>query len=172
MTKGKRQNSYTERTTIGSCSRWDACSFLHTHATGDRETLRKEVGDARRSRLEQASSSMPKVKEQTDVKSSNSLEASPATGAKKPLSMRGKMKKIVVRLSASSRVSWLQVWKQMHLWHQLPISTCWWWEETESELEKGRYLRSSCYSEGKKGPRLCISKLRSNEFYSFGKLEK
>ena len=23
--------------TIGSCSRRDACSFLHTHATGDRE---------------------------------------------------------------------------------------------------------------------------------------
>ena len=85
MTKGKRQNSYTEWKTIGSCSRWDACSFLHTHATGDRETLRKEVGDARRSRQEQASSSMPKVKEQTDVKSSNSLEASPATGAKKTL---------------------------------------------------------------------------------------
>ena len=47
--------------------------FLHTHATGHRETMWKEVGDARRSHLEQASSSVPKVKEQTDVKSSNSL---------------------------------------------------------------------------------------------------
>ena len=44
--KGKRaKNSYTERKTeecfqwktIGSCSRGDPCSFLHTHATGDRE---------------------------------------------------------------------------------------------------------------------------------------
>ena len=26
-----------QRKTIGSCSRRDACSFLHTHATGDRE---------------------------------------------------------------------------------------------------------------------------------------
>ena len=43
--------------------------------------LWNEVGDARRSHLEQASSSVPKVKEQTDVKSSNSQ-----------LSMVGKMK--------------------------------------------------------------------------------
>ena len=75
--KGKGQNSFTERKTgecfqrktIGSCSRRDTCSFLHTHATGDRDTTREEVGDARRSRQEQASSSVPKVKEQTDVKS-------------------------------------------------------------------------------------------------------
>ena len=39
--------------------------------------------DARKSHLEQAaSSSAPKVKEQTDVKSSNSLKASPATRVK------------------------------------------------------------------------------------------
>ena len=77
------------------------------------------------------------------------------------------MWKIVVWLSASSRVSWLQVWKEMHIWPSLPISTCWWWEETQRrEVEKRRYSRSSCYSEGKKSPRLCISKLRSNEFCS------
>ena len=101
VTKGKGQNSYVERKTgecfqrktIGSCSRRDTRSFLHTHATGDRETMREEVGDARRSRLEQASSSVPKVKEQTDVKSSNSPKASPATGAKNPLSMMAKCKR-------------------------------------------------------------------------------
>ena len=71
---------------------WVTCSFLHTHATGHRETIRKKVEDARRSR----SSSVPKVKEQTDKKSSNSLKASLATGAEIPLSMDGKMKKIVV----------------------------------------------------------------------------
>ena len=104
VTKGKGQNSYTERKTgesfqrkaVGSCSRRDNCSFLHTHATGHREIMWKEVGDARRSHLEQASSSVPKVREQTDVKSSNSLKASPATGAENPLSMDGKMKKIDV----------------------------------------------------------------------------
>ena len=48
VTKGKGQNSYTERqtgecfqrNTIGSCSRRDTCSFLQTHATEDRETTR------------------------------------------------------------------------------------------------------------------------------------
>ena len=58
---------------------------------GDRETMRKEVEDARRSRLEQASSSAPKVKTQTDVKKSNSLEARLATKAENSLSMGGKM---------------------------------------------------------------------------------
>ena len=42
--------------------------------------------------------------------------------------MEDKMNKIVVWSSTSSRVSWLQVWKQMHLWLSFPISTCWWWE--------------------------------------------
>ena len=81
--KGKGHNSCTERKTgecfqretIGSCSRRDDCSFLHTHATGRRETMWKKVGDAGKTHLEQASSSVPKVKEQTDVKSSNSLKA-------------------------------------------------------------------------------------------------
>ena len=92
VTKGKVQKSCTvrktgecfQRKTIGSCSKRDICSFLHTHATGDRETMREEVGDAEKSRLEQASSSVPNVKEQTDVKSSNSPEASPATRAEIP----------------------------------------------------------------------------------------
>ena len=42
--------------------------ILHTHATGRRETVWKEVGDAKRSRMEQVCSSVPKVKEQTDEK--------------------------------------------------------------------------------------------------------
>ena len=70
---GKGQNSYTERKTgecfqrkkIGFCSNVDIWNFLHTHATGRRE---KEVGDVKRSHLEQVSSSVPKVQEQTDVK--------------------------------------------------------------------------------------------------------
>ena len=53
----------------------------------------KEVEDARESHLEKASSSVPKVKEQTYVKSSNSPQASPATKAENPLSIKGKMKK-------------------------------------------------------------------------------
>ena len=68
-----------QRKTIGSCSKRDACSFLHT---GDRE--------------EQASSSVPKVKKQTDVNALYSLKASPATKTENPLSMLGKMKQIVM----------------------------------------------------------------------------
>ena len=92
VTKGKEQNSFAERKT-GECFQWKTnvfvqietfAIFYYTHATGRRETMRKEVGDARRSRLEQVPSSVPKVKEQTDVKSSNSLKASPATGAEIP----------------------------------------------------------------------------------------
>ena len=91
VTKGKGLHSYTDRKTgecfqrktIGCCSRRDNCSFLHTHATGRRETMWQEVGDAKRSHLEQVSSSVPKVKEPTDVKNSYSLKASPATRVKK-----------------------------------------------------------------------------------------
>ena len=39
---------------------------------------------------------------------------------KNPSSMVGKMKKIVMWFSTSSRMSWLQVWKQMHSWLSLP----------------------------------------------------
>ena len=35
-TQRKTEESF-QQTTIGSCSRRDACSVLHTHATGDRE---------------------------------------------------------------------------------------------------------------------------------------
>ena len=75
-------------------------------------------------------------------------------------------KKIVVWLSASSRVSWLQVWKQMHVWHSLPISTCWWWEVTSARGREKKVPKEQLLFWGKKGPRLCISKLRSKEFYS------
>ena len=100
VTKGKEQNSFTKRKTRecyqwkpnGSCSRGASCSFLHTLASGNREITREEVVNARRSGLkpaaervrngkEQTSSSVPKVKAHTDVKSSTSLEASPATKA-------------------------------------------------------------------------------------------
>ena len=51
---------------------------------------------ARNCHFEQAFSSVPKVKKQTDGKSLNSLKASPETEAENSLSMVGKMKNIVV----------------------------------------------------------------------------
>ena len=71
------------------------CNYLPTHGMGRRKTMWKEVGDAKRSHLEQVSSPVPKVKEQTDVKNSNSLRASLATFAKIS-SMTDKMKKLVM----------------------------------------------------------------------------
>ena len=69
--------------------------FLHRRASGNRETTAEEVENARVSGLkpavnneqrrkgkEQTSSSVPTGTGQTDVKSSTSLEPSPATGAK------------------------------------------------------------------------------------------
>ena len=79
---------------------------------------------ARNSHLEQAHSSVLKVKKQTDGKSLNSVKASPVTEAENSLSVAGKIKNIVVLLSTSSRVSLLHVWKQMHSWLSLPVSTC------------------------------------------------
>ena len=72
--------------------------------------------------------------------------------------MDGKMKKIVMRFSTSSRMSWLQVWKQMHLWLSLPISTCWWWEVTSARGREKKVLKEQSLSWKKK--------LRSNDFYS------
>ena len=69
---------------------------------------------------------------------------------KNPLSMDGKMNKIVVLLSASARVSWLQVWKQMYLWHSFPISTCWWWEVTSARGWEKKVLKEQLLFQGKK----------------------
>ena len=84
--------------------------------------------------------------------------------------MEDKMKKIVVWLSTSSRVSWLQVWKQMHSWLSLPISTCWWWEETQLEVEERRYSRISCYSEWKTS-KVVHLKTQIQWILLYGKLE-
>ena len=88
--------SYSANWRIEFCSNRDNCNFPHKHATGRRETMWKGVGDAKRSHLEHVSSSVPKVKEQTDVKSSNSPKASPATRVENSLSMVDKMNNIVM----------------------------------------------------------------------------
>ena len=64
---GRLKNVFSGRQ-LGLVQEETLNSFPHTHATGLRETMWKEVGDARKAHLEQASSSVPKVKWQTDVK--------------------------------------------------------------------------------------------------------
>ena len=136
-------------------SRRDTCSFLHTHATEDSKTTWEEMEDARKSRLEQASSSVPIVKTQTDEKIWNSLKAGPATKAKNPLSMVSKMKKIVMWFFTSSRMSWLQFWK--HSWLSLPISTCWRWERTQRKVEEEGTQGAVASLKEKKNVQGCVS---------------
>ena len=91
VTKGKGQNSFTKRKTRecfqwktdGSCSKGQSCSVLHAPAAGDREPAQEKVGSTGGSRQkhatgnrvlerkdkEQASSSAPKVTEQTRCES-------------------------------------------------------------------------------------------------------
>ena len=85
--------------------------------------------------------------------------------------MEDKMKKIVVCLSTSSRVSWLQVWKQMHSWLSLPISTYWWDEKTQREFERRRYSRISCCSEREKTSRVVYLKTKNHWILFYGKLK-
>ena len=55
----------------------------------------------------------------------------------------------------------------MHLWPSLPISTCWRWKETSARVRKEEGTQGAvAIVRRKKRPRLCISRLRSNEFYS------
>ena len=168
LTPSGKTGECFQRKTIGSCSRRDICSFLHTHATRDRETKREKVGeDARRSRLEQASSSAPKVKEQTDVKSSNSLEASPATGVKKSLFIESDMQKdrrviigilpcvVLTSLETDALMAVVAFFDMLMVRRDLPRGR-----------EKNVLKKQLLFWREKKNPRLCISKLRSNEFYS------
>ena len=56
----------------------------------------------------------------------------------------------------------------MHLWDSLPTSTSWWWEvnPARGSRKEGTQGGVAILRRRKKSPRLCISKLRSNEFYS------
>ena len=74
------------------------------------------------------------------------------------------MKNIVVSSSTSSRVSWLQVWKQMHLWLLLLLSTTWWWVQPQREVEKKVLMERPLF--WKKKTSNVVLKLSTNEFYS------
>ena len=118
-----------QRKTFGYCSRRDACIF---YTRMPREIVRTTWIEVEIRKKFRASILFSTESEETDWrKSLNSQKASPATKAKNSLVVVGKMNKIVVRPPTSSRVSWLQVWKQMHLWMSLRMSTSWWWKETK-----------------------------------------
>ena len=185
VTKGKGHNSFTKRKTgecfqwkaNGSCSKGDSCSFLHAHALGNRETsaegakntgvssLKPAVDNERRRKRFWASILFCTDRKRTDWRQMlESLEGRPATGAKIPcLWVRGQ--NVENRRVVCGILPW-HVWKQVHPRQELLVSTCWWWGETQQEVERWEYSRSSCDSERIKGRRLCISKFRSKEVYS------
>ena len=155
--KTKRaKNSYTEQKKVFSGRQLglvqeETLVVLDTHATGDREDNVGWSGETQeKSHPEQEYSSVPKVKETDCRKSLNSPKASPVTEAENSLSMVGKMKIFVVWLSTSSRVS-----RCIHGYRRSWLSSD--GKSNLSTRSRRRYSRSSCYSNGKKSPRLCIS---------------
>ena len=123
--------------------------------------------DARNSHPEQESSSVSEVKKQTDVKILNSIKASPATRATNFLSIVGKMKSIVVWLSTSSRVSWLQVWKNNAF-----MAVVAFFRHADGERKPQREVEKKVLKEQllfwKKGPRLWSNKCYSTESWRIG----
>ena len=131
--------------TFRSCSRRDACSFPHTHATGDREDNVEWSGDTQEI--------LTKSKQETDWrKSLYNPQASPATWAENPLSTVCDYRHHPV----------CRGYKQMHSWLLLLMSTSWWWEKPQREVKEQLLF----WGKKKKSPRLCISTLSAKEFYS------
>ena len=81
------------------------------------------------------------------------------------------MEKIVAWLSTSSRVSWLQVWKQMHSWLSLPISTCWRWEATSARGREKKVLKDELPFWGKKESKVVYLKTQIQWIQFYGKLK-
>ena len=137
-----------------------------------RETVRQR-GKKWRTQENLAKSKHPlqyrKFKTQTDEKIWNSLKAGPATKAKNPLSMVGKMKKIVMWFFTSSRMSWLQVWK--HSWLSLLISTCWRWERTQRKVEEEGTQGAVASLKEKKKSKVVYLKTQIQWVLFYGKLK-
>ena len=127
--------------------------------------MRKEVGDARRSRLDQASSSVSKVKEQTDGKTQTVLKASPVTRAKTPCLWGARCK----RSSCNYRRH--PVCRGCKSGNRCICGIRCLFRHADGEKKPSARPRKEGTQGAvailrQKNPRLCISRLRSNEFYS------
>ena len=166
-TSGRLKNVFSGRQ-IGSSSRRDTCSFLHSHAAGDRETTWEENGRRKKNlALSKHPLQYRKWRNRLTWKACTVLKASPATKAENSLSVAGKMKNVVVRLSTSSLVSWWQVWKQMHSWLFRHADG----ERKPSARSIRRYSRKSCYYQKKKRSKVVYLKIQIQWILSCGKLE-
>ena len=193
VTTGKGQHSFTKRKTgecfqwkaNGSCSKGDSCSFLQSHASGNRETsaegvkntgvfsLKQAVDIERRGKgKKQASSSVPTGKGQTDDKRSKSLEARPATGAKTPHLWDARCRKsscdyrhpsVCRNDKSGNRCIYGNNCLYRHADGEVKPS-----KRSKSE----RYSRSSCDSEGKRRSKVVYLKIQIQRSLFCGKLGK
>ena len=114
------------------------------------------------SHREQASSSVPKVKDTDWRRSLNSLKASLVTKAENFLSIAGKMKNVIINITPCVVVTSLETDAYMAIVacvDKLMVRATWAQGREEGTHGTVAILR-------KKGPRLCVSQLWSNEFYS------
>ena len=111
---------------------------------------------------EQTSSSVPKVRARTDVKSSTSLEARPATSAKIPCAWGAECKisscdfrhpPVCRNYKSESRCIYGNNCLFRHA-------------DGQQEVEEREHSRRSCDSEFLKSPKLCNSEFRSKEVYA------
>ena len=130
--------------------------------------LKPAVGNRehRRKGKEQASSSVPKVKAQTDVKSSTSLEANPAARAKIPFMWRARCTRSSydyrhLPVCRDHKFGNRCIYGKHCLFRHADGD-----EKPSKRSRKERTQRAVAILRQKKGPRLCISKFRSNEVYS------
>ena len=122
----------------------------------------------RTSHQEQTYSSVPKVKKQTNVKRLNSLKASPANKVKKFIVYGGqgeKDRRVIIDIIPCVVVTSLETDAFMALVAYFDTLTV---KGNPSRVRKEEGTQGSVaiLKEKKKRPRLCISRLRSNVFYS------
>ena len=124
--------------------------------------------NARKSHPEQESSSVPKVKtvSQTDVKRLNSLMASPMTRGQQFLVYCGqdeKDRRVIIDIIPCVVVTSLETDAFMAIVAYFDMLTV---KGNPARVRKEEGTQGSVAILTEKSPKLCISRLRSNEFYS------
>ena len=106
------------------------------------------------------------MKEQTDVKSSNNLEASPVTKATNPLSLRATCERSSCDYRHPPQCRGYKSGNRCIYGHRCLFRHADGEKKPSARSRKEGTQTAVAILRGKKGPRLCISKLRSTEFCS------
>ena len=172
VTEGKGPNSLTNRKTgecfhrktAGSYSRRDNNSFQHTHATGRRETLWKEVGDASilfstETKRTDWREKLKHSKGRPYDKSWNSLVYVRQDEKDRRVIIGIVARVVVTSLETDAFVAFVAFFR--HAGGE---------KKPQREVEKRRYSRSRCYSEGKKSKVVCL-KTQIQWIFFYGKLK-